>query len=226
MIKLQKVTKSFKGLEVLRDVSFEIRDGEVVAVLGPSGSGKTTLLRLIAGTLKPDKGTLEVQSDRIGYIFQDHRLLPWRTSQDNIAMVLKATGMEDKEAKEQARYWMDRLGLKDFYGYYPGQLSGGMLQRVSIGRAFAIDPEIMLLDEPFSSLDTELADALLAEFKQVLDESKVTAVYVTHDLTEALSLAHRILHLTSAGFEEVIVHDREQMLREYYSNRLKNISKT
>jgi ABC-type nitrate/sulfonate/bicarbonate transport system ATPase subunit len=100
------------------------------------------------------------------------------------------------------------------------------MQRVSIARAFAIDPEIMLMDEPFSSLDTELADSLLRELRQVLVERRVTAIYVTHDLTEALSLADRLLQITPSGLEQVTVHDREQMLREYYANRLNSISST
>jgi ABC-type nitrate/sulfonate/bicarbonate transport system ATPase subunit len=132
--------------------------------------------------------------------------------------------MKPHEALDKARFWMDRLGLKGFYSYYPRQLSGGMVQRVSIARAFAIEPEIMLLDEPFSNLDTSLADTLLRELRQVLFERRVTAVYVTHDITEALSLAHRIFHLTSGGLEQIMVTDREQMLREYYSHRLKDLS--
>ena len=226
MIRFQNVSRSFDGRPVLKNVTFEIKAYEVAAVLGPSGSGKTTLLRLIAGTLKPDAGVIEVGSDRIGYIFQDHRLLPWRTAQDNIALVMKAAGMEPQEARRKARDWMDRLGLQGFYDYYPRQLSGGMMQRVSIARAFAVNPDIMLMDEPFSSLDTELADALLSELRQVLVEQRVTALYVTHDLTEALSLAERLFYITPSGFEQVAVRDREQMLRDYYAGRLKSISRT
>ena len=223
MIKFQNVEKSFNGLNVLKNISFEIKTDELAAVLGPSGSGKTTLLRLMAGTLKPDGGTIAVDSPRIGFIFQDHRLLPWRTAQDNIALVLRAAGKSKEEARKKARDWMDRLGLEGFYDYYPGQLSGGMMQRVSIARAFAIEPEIMLMDEPFSSLDAGLADALLKDLKQVLREYRATTVYVTHDPLEAISLAERIFHLTPAGFEENAVTDRKTMLREYLTGRLKEI---
>ena len=162
MIRFRNVNKSLGGRTVLNDVTFEVRDHDTVAVLGASGSGKTTLLKLIAGTVKPDSGTVEVDSLRIGFIFQDHRLLPWLTAQDNIALPQRAAGKPHEEARRRARSWMDRLGLQGFYDYYPRQLSGGMMQRVSIARAFALEPEIMLMDEPFSSLDASLADALLA----------------------------------------------------------------
>jgi NitT/TauT family transport system ATP-binding protein len=221
MIRFQDVTKSFSGLHVLKDMNFEVKAHETIAVLGPSGVGKTTLLRMIAGTLKPDGGTIRIASTRIAYIFQDHRLLPWRTAQDNIALVLKAGGVEPRTALEKARSWMDRLGLKGFYKYYPGQLSGGMVQRVSIARAFAIEPEIMLMDEPFSSLDADLADSLLHDLKQVLADYDTTTVYVTHDLVEALSIAERIFRLSPEGFAEVKIDDRRKMLQDYLEGRLR-----
>ncbi|MCR4394886.1 MAG: ATP-binding cassette domain-containing protein, partial [Dehalococcoidales bacterium] len=140
VIRLQNISRSFNNLSVLKDICLQVAKNEVIAVLGPSGSGKTTLLRIIAGTLKPDAGEVQVSGNRIGYIFQDHRLLPWRTAQDNIALVLKAIGFDRHRAKEMARHWMDRVGLEGFYEYYPGQLSGGMIQRVSIARALAIEP--------------------------------------------------------------------------------------
>jgi NitT/TauT family transport system ATP-binding protein len=108
MIRFQKVSKSFDGLSVIKNISFELKAHETAAFLGPSGIGKTTLLRLAAGTLKPDSGTIAIGSSRIGYIFQDHRLLPWKTAQDNIALVLRASGRSQDEAK-QKRWWMDRL---------------------------------------------------------------------------------------------------------------------
>jgi NitT/TauT family transport system ATP-binding protein len=223
MIQFQNVTKSFSGLQVLKDVNFKVEAHETIAVLGPSGSGKTTLLRMIAGTLKPDGGTVKVASSRIAYIFQDHRLLPWRTAQDNIALVLKAGGLAKRAALEKARYWMDRLGLQGFYRYYPGQLSGGMVQRVSIARAFAIEPEVMLMDEPFSSLDADLADSLLRDLKQVLTEYKTTTVYVTHDLVEALSIAQRIFRFGTEGLTEMRIEDRRKKLQDYLEGRLRTI---
>ena len=224
MIRFNNVTKSIGGRMILKDVTFDIQDHETVAVLGSSGSGKTTILRLIAGTLKPDSGTIEVDSEKIGFIFQDHRLLPWRTAQDNIALPRRAAGKPREEARRRARSWMDRLGLQGFYDYYPRQLSGGMMQRVSIARAFAIEPDIMLLDEPFSSLDASLADALLRDLKQVLSGYRATAVYVTHELPEALGMAKRIMRLNDGSLEETIITDPNAALRDHYNRLLKNAS--
>ncbi len=224
MIRFQGVTKSFGGLSLLKDVSFEIKDHEIAAVLGPSGIGKTTLLRLVAGTLKPDMGTIETTSSRIGYIFQDHRLLPWRTAEENVAMVLKARGDNPHEAIRKARHWLDRMGLSDFYKYYPGQLSGGMVQRVSIARAFAVEPEIMLMDEPFGSLDPDLIDSLVRELRSVLREYRSTTIYVTHDLVEALSIADRMFRLGPEGLREVDITDRAALLHEHCNNVLKNLN--
>jgi ABC-type nitrate/sulfonate/bicarbonate transport system ATPase subunit len=224
MIRFNNVTKTIGGRMILQDVTFDIEDHETVAVLGSSGSGKTTILRLIAGTLKPDSGTIEVDSRKIGYIFQDHRLLPWRTAQDNVALPRRAAGKTREEARRRARSWMDRLGLQGFYDYYPRQLSGGMMQRVSIARAFAIEPDIMLLDEPFSSLDASLADALLRDLKQVLSGYRATAVYVTHELPEALGMAKRIMRLNDGALEETIITDPNAALRDHYNRLLKNAS--
>jgi len=224
MIRFRNVNISFGGRTVLKDVSFEVQDHETVAVLGSSGSGKTTLLRLIAGTVKPDRGTVEVDSPKIGFIFQDHRLLPWRTAQDNIALPRRAAGKPREEARRRARSWMDRLGLQGFYDYYPRQLSGGMMQRVSIARAFAVEPEIMLMDEPFSSLDASLADALLRDLKQVLSGYRATAVYVTHEFPEALRMASRIFQLRDSTIEETFVADPATALRDYYNRLIKNAS--
>jgi len=224
MIRFRNVNVSFGGRTVLKDVSFEVQDHETVAVLGSSGSGKTTLLRLIAGTVKPDRGTVEVDSPKIGFIFQDHRLLPWRTAQDNIALPRRAAGKPREEARRRARSWMDRLGLQGFYDYYPRQLSGGMMQRVSIARAFSVEPEIMLMDEPFSSLDASLADALLRDLKQVLSGYRATAVYVTHEFPEALRMASRIFQLRDSTIEETFVADPATALRDYYNRLIKNAS--
>ncbi len=224
MIRFNNVTKYMGGLPVLQNISFEIQDNESVSILGPSGSGKTTLLRLIAGTLQPDIGTIEVESSKIGFIFQDHRLLPWRTAQDNIALPLIAAGKPREAALRRARSWMDRLALQGFYNYFPRQLSGGMTQRVSIARAFALEPDIMLMDEPFSSLHAGLADALLRDLKQVLSGYRATTVYVTHEFPEAIGLANRIFHLRPSGFEETTIIDPIAALGDYYNRLLKNAS--
>ncbi len=223
MIRFHQVFKSFGGAPVLNDISFEINPHETVALLGPSGSGKTTILRLIAGTLKPDSGIIEIDSSRIGYVFQDHRLLPWRTALDNITLVLRAAGLDITSARQKAQSWMNLMKLKDFCHYYPGQLSGGMMQRVSLARAFAIEPEIMLMDEPFNSLDAGLTDLLLRQTRKILANYRTTTIYVTHDLVEALSIAERIFLIGPDGFQEIPVVDRQKLLDQHLKDRLKGI---
>jgi len=225
MIKFSGVSKAFGGTVILDNVSFEIKKDETVGLLGPSGSGKTTVLRLITGGLHSDTGSIEVDSHRIGYIFQDHRLLPWRTAEDNIALGLWAQGKEKAAARQTAREWMDRLGLQGFYHHYPAQLSGGMMQRVSICRAFAIEPDIMLMDEPFSSLDAGLAENLLDILEKVLQAYQTTVIYVTHDLLEAVRLCDRIFNLDGGRITEIPLADRETVVTNYCHERLKNILK-
>jgi NitT/TauT family transport system ATP-binding protein len=223
MIKFDKVTKSFGGKTVLNNISFEIKSHETVAILGPSGSGKTTILKLIAGTVAPDSGTVEVHSQRIGYVFQDHRLLPWRTALDNVALVLKAQENPSNHIQERAKAWMKLMRLDKYYNYYPRQLSGGMIQRVSIARALAIEPEITLLDEPFSSLDTPLADSLLRQLKKVLANYRSTTVYVSHDFVGALSIAQRLFVLNDNNLKEYPINDRRELLERNLDLRLKTI---
>jgi NitT/TauT family transport system ATP-binding protein len=224
MIKFENVSKSFGGVQVLKNVSFKVHAHESVAVVGSSGSGKTTLLKLIAGTLQADSGSVTVESDRIGYVFQDHRLLPWKTALDNIMLVLRASGINDKvQMRDRAISWMKLMRLSGYYNYYPRQLSGGMMQRVSIARAFSIEPQIMLMDEPFSNLDTSLSDSLMRQLKQVLANYRTTTVYVTHDLVQALSIGQRIYKLSSAGLQEVPMTDRKKVLEDDLEQRLKGI---
>jgi NitT/TauT family transport system ATP-binding protein len=216
MIRFEKVYMSFNGKTVLRDISFTIRTNECVSVLGPSGAGKTTILRLITGSIYPDSGSIKVSELRTGYIFQEPRLLPWRTALDNVSLGLRAIGKSKAEANEIATSWLDKLGLKGFEHYYPAQLSGGMQQRVSIGRALAIGPDLLILDEPFSHLDTELKDYLLTMMQELLAEYHPTVVYVTHDLLEALTIADRIFRLTTgSSIEEYDLSDREAIIHDY-----------
>ena len=139
-------------------------------------------------------------------------------------MVLRSLGQTKAEARDKASDWLEQVGLADYAGYYPGQLSGGMVQRVSIARAFAVEPEIILMDEPFSSLDTEMTDSLLAMLGKILDEHHTTVIYVTHDVMEALRLGDRLFTLGDGILKETPVRDREAMLRDYLSGRLKSFS--
>jgi NitT/TauT family transport system ATP-binding protein len=223
MVKFLNVTKSFNGIKVLDGLSFDIGRGEIVSILGPSGIGKTTILRLVTSDLKPDSGRVEVKSSRIGYIFQEPRLLPWRTAVDNVSLGLRAAGMNKKEAGKIAIAWMERLSLKGFENYYPAQLSGGMVQRVSIGRAFAIEPEILLMDEPFTGLDVELKNSLMDLIEGILRDYQTTVIYVTHDFPEAVRLSDRAFKLLPGHvFEEMNINDYRATMEDAASGALRD----
>ncbi|WP_181391493.1 ABC transporter ATP-binding protein [Methanospirillum stamsii] len=214
MIRFQKVFKSFSGHMVLNNLSFDIETNTVVSILGPSGIGKTTILRLISGAINPDFGVVEVTGKKIGYIFQDPRLLPWRTARDNVALGLIAEGKPKDESRRIAAGWMKKLDLEGFEDYYPGELSGGMMQRVSIGRALAIEPDILLMDEPFSNLNVELKKTLMTMLESIFEEYQTTVVYVTHDISEAVRISDKILSILPGSVTEEIQPDDFQKLMQ------------
>jgi len=216
MIAFEHASKSFDSLKVLNDLSFHISSGEILGVVGPSGAGKTTILKLITGIIAPDEGAVRVAEGAVGYVFQEPRLLPWRTALDNVAVPLRARGMDKADARKKAAQWLDRVGLAGFEHYHPAELSGGMAQRVSVARALAVEPAILLMDEPFSNMDATLKASLMATLQQILKERKTTAVYVTHDLTEALQLADRIVEMTpEKTLRELDLSDRAAVARDW-----------
>ncbi|AFM26598.1 ABC transporter ATP-binding protein [Desulfomonile tiedjei] len=199
MIRFTGVNKSFHGRSVLEDLHFCVERNEVVALLGRSGSGKSTILRIISGLTCPDSGTLMVGSSKIGYIFQEPRLIPWKTALDNVGFVLKANGCDKKKAREIAANCLEEVALKEYALFYPQQLSGGMQQRVAVARAFATDPEILLMDEPFSSLDPGLKDEMHSLMKRILSERPLTVLYVSHNPEEVIRIANKIYMLGPEG---------------------------
>jgi NitT/TauT family transport system ATP-binding protein len=221
MITLQEVSKSFDSLKVLCAVSLHVGADEIMGIVGPSGAGKTTILKLITGILSPDAGTVTVAKGVVGYAFQEPRLLPWRTALDNVAAPLRGQGLGKAAARAAAARWLQRVELGGFEHYHPAELSGGMAQRVSLARAFAVEPRILLMDEPFANVDVDLKGSLMAILESIIKERKTTVVYVTHELTEALRLADRILELTpDHTLRELDLSDRGAVAREWLARNV------
>lgn len=186
-------------LHVLEDIHTRIRPQEFLCVLGPSGCGKTTLLRVLAGLDEATRGKVVYpgrHSPRIGIIFQESNLMPWRTVLDNILLPLELKRVDPKEARAQALDLIELVDLQDFIDVWPGSLSGGMAQRVAIARALIQDPDLLLLDEPFRSLDALTREQMGTELLRVWQARRKTVVMVTHSISEALLLADRVLVLT------------------------------
>ncbi|OOC43505.1 ABC transporter ATP-binding protein [Thermosipho sp. 1074] len=188
ILKIENLNKSFGSLKVLENIEFKIKRGEKITFLGPSGCGKTTLLRIIAG-LEKYSGKVKKSFKKIGYIFQEPRLIPWKTVYEN----LKFVGKDDRKIKEV----LISLDLFQFKDYYPAKLSGGMNQRINLARALIVEPEILLLDEPFSSLDIHIKWKLINDINAQIKNRKITTILVTHDIKEAISLSDRILILSN-----------------------------
>jgi NitT/TauT family transport system ATP-binding protein len=189
----------------LKDANLNVSEGEFISLIGPSGCGKTTLLRLIADLISPTEGELVVAGktprqarlDReYGYVFQAPALLEWRSVLRNVMLPLEIMGYSRQERSERAAALLELVGLKDFHRQYPWQLSGGMQQRVSIARALAFDPELLLMDEPFGALDEITREAMNLELLRIWRETGKTVVFVTHSITEAVFLSSRIVVMT------------------------------
>ena len=210
-ISFQDVSKHFPAadgsrLEVLRDVSFDVRIGDVVAILGPSGSGKSTLLNMAAGLIFPDAGQVVVMGQstdaavdwsHVGYMFQDDRLLPWRVAVRNVVLALEAGSMPAAERLRRARAVLDLVGLGGFEHSYPHQLSGGMRSRVALARSLVGEPQILLMDEPFSRLDAQTRGSMHRELVRIHAMRAMTILFVTHDVEEAVVLADHVVMMSA-----------------------------
>lgn len=211
-IELDGITKIFEtpdkgSLTALEDLTFQANRGELICVLGFSGCGKSTILNMIAGTENPTRGQVlldgkpltaeERQRLIVGYVFQQPRLLPWKTVMDNVKFSLEATNIVEKEHwPELLDKYVEMVGLNGFEKYLPGQLSGGMQSRVSIARSLVLEPQVMLMDEPFSNLDEITARKMRGELLAIWQKTGMTIIFVTHDLSEAVYLAQRVILLT------------------------------
>ncbi len=195
MLSLEGVCKAYGANLVLAGFSLAAGPEEIVCLLGPSGCGKTTLLNLAAGLIAPDSGCIARPAGRPGYVFQEPRLLPWRTAAQNLGLGLLAQGMKRDVRSARVAEYLERVGLAAVGHLYPHQLSGGMRQRVALGRAFAIDPAYLLLDEPFKSLDVGLRLSLVRLLLAEWQRRPRPVLFVTHDTAEAALAAHRIVVL-------------------------------
>ena len=191
------ITKSFGALPVVGGVSFDVRDGEFVAIVGPSGCGKSTLLNIIAGFERPDRGTITIDGkvrtgpSRNGIMISQHgSVFPWLTVQENLMFGLSGTNQADNAAL--ADRYIAMVGLAGFEAAYPHELSGGMLKRVELARALVVKPEILYMDEPFSALDALMSLRMQNELRRILDEERHTVLLITHDVEEAIFLADRV----------------------------------
>ena len=200
-IAVDGLSKGFGELAVVDRVSFDVSDGEFVAIVGPSGCGKSTLLNVIAGFERPDRGAVRIDGAQVtgpsrnGIMISQHgSVFPWLTVQDNVMFGL--SGASQGEKLELAHRYIAMVGLSGFEKAYPHELSGGMLKRVELARAFVVKPEILYMDEPFSALDALMSMKMQIELRRILDEERHTVLLITHDVEEAIYLADRILVLS------------------------------
>jgi NitT/TauT family transport system ATP-binding protein len=196
--------QSAEAVEVVRDVSLTVEEGEFVAFIGPSGCGKSTLLNMVAGLISPQHGSIHVKNKAVtgvdpslgvGYMFARDGLMPWRTTLDNVALGLELRHVSD--ARERARKLLSIVGLSGFEHRYRAELSQGMRQRAALARTLATDPDLLLLDEPFGALDAQTKAVVEEEFMNIREERGSTVIFVTHDLMEAITLADRVVVMSA-----------------------------
>ncbi len=217
IVEIKNVGMNYHTLDgetvAIKDINLDIFDGEIVGFVGPSGCGKSTLLSIIAGLIKPTKGNVYINSKEvngpsknIGYMFQMDHLFEWRNILDNVLIGLEIQGKINDDTIKYAESLLETYGLSEFKKHYPSQLSGGMRQRVALIRTLAVKPDILLLDEPFSALDYQTRLAIADEIGTILKKERKTALLVTHDISEAISMSDRIVILSNrpATIKEVI----------------------
>jgi NitT/TauT family transport system ATP-binding protein len=211
-LELNRITVTFRSREegnarytAVADTTVKVRAGEFVSVVGPTGCGKSTLLNIGAGLLEPSAGEVRVFGEplsginrRAGYMFQSDALMPWRSALDNVMVGLQYRGASDADARAQAQAWLERVGLAEFGDRYPHQLSGGMRKRTALAQVLALDPDIILMDEPFSALDIQTRQLMENEVLALWAAKKKAVLFITHDLDEAIAMSDRVVVL-SAG---------------------------
>ena len=207
-IEARDISKAFvvnkDYIEVLRNISLGVRPNEFLVILGPGQSGKTTLINCMSGIMAPDSGDIFLNGEIVteagparGVVFQQYALFPWKSVLENVAFGLTIRGVDKKERREVAQHYIDLVGLQGFEKAYPHHLSGGMRQRVSIARAYASDPEVLFMDEPFSALDAQTRYAMEQDILRITEQEKKTIIFITNNVEEAIYLGDRIILLTS-----------------------------
>lgn len=205
-IVIENVRKTFvdskkKEVTALTDINFTIEEQEFVVLVGPSGCGKSTLLNIVGGLMSPTSGEVYFEGTKgkkpnLGIVFQEIALFPWRTVYENVVYGLEERGASKQEQQEKGQYYIDMVGLQGFEGAYPKQLSGGMRQRAGIARALAIEPDLLLMDEPFSALDAQTRTLMQEELLTIWNRTRLSTLYVTHNIQEAVYLADRVIVLS------------------------------
>ena len=207
---MRGLSVEYGGEPVLEGIDLDVSAGEFVSLIGPSGSGKTSILRAVTGLIPPGDGTvqLEVDSSHVGFLFQDDTLLPWRTVRQNVSLGLRIRGDSLSEAERKADRWLSLLSLEGFGDRYPKQLSGGQRKRVAIAQVLALEPRLLLMDEPFASLDAIVRTRITEELLGWVEREHLTVLLVTHDLEEAISVSD-VVYVLSQGPRAAILaqHD-------------------
>lgn len=236
-IEVKELCKSYDNKEILKGLNFEVYDGEFLSILGSSGCGKTTLLRILIGIEEPTSGSIfrygknitkEIPSKRhMGIVFQNFALFPNMTVLDNVKYALKINKKTRDTADKKARNIISKVGLDEHINKYPNQLSGGQQQRVAIARTLALNPDIILFDEPMSALDADNRLALRREFKEIQKEFNITMIYITHDQEEAFSLSDRVMVMQDGKIIQldtpnvIYNHPANDYVRKFITNHLK-----
>ncbi len=221
MIELQSITKAYNGKIILNELNLKVEKNEILALLGPNGCGKTTVLNLISGLSRPNHGNIIIDNvivagkvgekmvhlppyaRKVGYVFQTNTLFPHMRIVDNVAYGLKAKHLSKQEIKNRVRELLNFVDMFEYAEYYPHQISGGQKQRVALARSLATDPQVLLLDEPISAVDAKLRESLRVEFKKILRSLNITAIYVTHNLTEAIMMSDKIAIMGNGKIEQI-----------------------